>query len=68
MSKPQPEPKRVYVTIAFSFLWIIFIALWLIFFAASYSIIQNIGIIILSLAIVGIIMVILWVPWGLKNS
>ena len=68
MNKTQPEPIRIYATIAISFGWLLFLALWLFFYAASFSIIQNIGIFLASLAIVGIVIVVLWVPWGLKHS
>lgn len=68
MSKTQPEPARIYATIGISFAWLLFVALWLFFYAASFSIIQNIGIFLASVAIVGIVIVILWVPWGLKHS
>jgi hypothetical protein len=66
MSEPQPEARRVYITIFFSFLWLLFLALWLIFYAEAFSLIQNIGIFLLSLVIVGIIMVVLWVPWSYR--
>ncbi len=68
MSETQPEARRVYATIFFSFLWLLFLALWLIFYAETFSIIQNIGIFLLSLVMVGIIMVVLWVPWSYRLS
>ncbi|MDD1763511.1 MAG: hypothetical protein LUQ70_02220 [Methanobacteriaceae archaeon] len=68
MGEPQPEARRVYATIIFSFLWLLFLALWLIFYAETFSLIQNIGIFLLSLVIVGIIMVILWVPWSYRHA
>jgi hypothetical protein len=66
MGEPQPEARRVYATIFFSFLWLLFLALWLIFYAEAFSLIQNIGIFLLSLVVVGIIMVVLWVPWSYR--
>ena len=68
MGKPQPEPWRIYVTIFVGLGWLVAIALWLFYYAGSLSILQNIGVFILSLAVVGIIAVILWVPWAFKNS
>lgn len=66
MGEPQPGARRVYATIFFGFMWLLFLALWLIFYAEAFSIIQNIGIFLLSLVIVGIIMVVLWVPWSYR--
>jgi hypothetical protein len=66
MGAPQPESRRLYATIFFGFMWLLFLALWLIFYAEAFSIIQNIGIFLLSLVIVGIIMVVLWVPWSYR--
>lgn len=66
MGKPQPEARRVYFTIFFGFMWLLFLALWLILYAEAFSLIQNIGIFLLSLVIVGIIMVVLWVPWSYR--
>ncbi len=68
MNKPQPEPWRIYVTIFVSLGWLVALALWLIFYASTLGILENIGVFILSLAIVAIIVVLLWVPWGLRHS
>jgi len=68
MSKPQqPEPWRIYITIIVGLGWLVGLALWLFYYAASFGILQNIGIFLLSLAIVGIIIIPLWLPWSLKN-
>lgn len=66
MGEPQPDARRVYFTIFFGFMWLLFLALWLILYAEAFSLIQNIGIFLLSLVIVGIIMVVLWVPWSYR--
>lgn len=68
MSELGPEPWRIYLTIFVGLAWAVTIALWLIFLAGSLGILQNIGIFILSLAIVAIICVLLWVPWGLNQA
>jgi hypothetical protein len=69
MSKePQPEPWRIYITIIVGLGWLVALALWLFYYAASLSILQNIGVFILSLAVAGIIIVPIWVPWGLKHG
>jgi len=68
MSKPKPDPKRIYVSIAVAFLWFLFLALWLFYYATSYSILQNIAILLVSLVIAGVIMIMLWVPWAMKHA
>jgi membrane protein YdbS with pleckstrin-like domain len=69
MSKPpQPEPWRIYLTIIVGLGWLFALALWLFYYAASFSIIQNLGALILSLVVAGIIIIPLWVPWALKNA
>ncbi len=68
MSETKPEPWRIYVTIFVSLGWLVALALWLFYYAGSLSILQNIGIFILSLAVVTIIIVLLWVPWAFKHG
>lgn len=68
MSKPKPDVKRIYASIAIGFLWLIFLAMWLFYYATSFGIIQNIGVFIGSIAVVGIVMVLLWVPWAMKHA
>ena len=46
--------------------WLIFILLWFFFFASSYSIYQNIAIILLSLFIIGVVLGIPWAIYGLR--
>ncbi len=63
---PQPSRARVSVAIIIPFLWLMFLAVWLIVYAGGFSLLQNLGIFVLSIAIVGILEVLLWVPWGMK--
>jgi hypothetical protein len=67
MSNQQPEPRRIYESIAVPVVWLIFLALWLFYYASSFSILQNIGIFLLSFAVAGVIEVIVWVPWATKH-
>jgi hypothetical protein len=67
MSKPQPQPWRIYVTILAGLGWLVALALWLFFYAGNFSILQNIGIFILSVALIGIIVILLWLPWSFKH-
>lgn len=68
MTKTKPDVKRIYASIAVAFGWLLFLALWLIFYATSFGIIQNIGVLLASLVVAGIIIVILWVPWAMKQE
>ncbi len=63
---PQPSRARISVAIIIPFLWLIFLALWLIFYAGSFSILQNLGILVLSIAIAGVLEALLWVPGSMK--
>jgi hypothetical protein len=58
----------VYVTIAAGMGWLLFLALWLFFYAESYSLIQNFGIFLASLVLVGAVIILLWVPWSMKHE
>ncbi|MGZ4848274.1 MAG: hypothetical protein ACXV7G_10815 [Halobacteriota archaeon] len=66
-TNPQPSRLRLLAAIIVPFAWLVFLALWLIFYAGSFSILQNLGIFVLSVAIVAILEVLLWVPWGMKQ-
>ena len=68
MGKQQPDMIRVYVTIALGLGWLLFLGLWLFYYATSFSIIQNIAILIISLVVVAAISVALWVPWAMKHG
>ncbi|MGZ4864528.1 MAG: hypothetical protein ACXV5H_04805 [Halobacteriota archaeon] len=65
-TNPQPSRARVLVAIIVPLAWLVFLAFWLIFYAGSFSLVQNLGIFVLSIAIVAILEVLLWVPWGMK--
>ena len=68
MSEQQPDPKRVYASIAVVFGWLLFLALWLFFYAISFSVLQNIAIFLLSLIVAGILLIALWLPWSMKHT
>jgi hypothetical protein len=68
MTKQQPGLTMMYVGIAIAFGWLLFVALWLFYYAGSYSIVQNIGVFLLSLVVVGILETLLWVPWGMRHA
>jgi len=64
----KPDINRIYASIALAFGWLLFLALWLFFYATSFGIIQNIGVLLASLVVLGIIYVVIWVPWALKQD
>jgi len=68
MSNQQPEPRRIYESIAVPVVWLIFLALWLFYYASSFSILQNIGVFLLSFAVAGVTEVLVWVPWAIKHA
>ncbi|OPX59967.1 MAG: hypothetical protein A4E25_00766 [Methanobacterium sp. PtaB.Bin024] len=68
MSKPKPDVKRIYASIAVAFAWLLFLALWLFYYATNYNLIQNLGIGLASLVVAGIILVVMWVPWAMKQE
>ncbi len=68
MIETKPEIWRVYVTIGVAFGWLLFLSFWLFYYATNFGIIQNIGVLLASIVVVGIIEVILWVPWAMKQE
>lgn len=54
------------MSILVPFIWLVLLALWLFFYAGSYSLIQNLGIFVLSIAMVGLLEVLIWIPWSMK--
>jgi len=67
LTDPKPEPWRIYVTVIIGLLWMFYIGFWLFYYASSYGILQNIASIIISLAIVGAVILAIWLPWSMKN-
>ena len=67
MDTKQPGPLIMFAGIAIAFAWLIFVGLWLFFYASGFSIMQNIGIFFLSLAVVAILETVIWIPWAMKQ-
>ncbi len=61
-----PPGWRLPVTIASGLLWLAFLGIWLLFFASNYTIYQNFGVFLVSLAVIGAIMALVWVPFGMR--
>ena len=68
MNKNSTPINRVYASIAVAFGWLIFLSLWLFYYATSFGIIQNIGVLLASIVVVGMVEVVIWVPWAMKQS
>ncbi len=68
MNKNSTPINRVYASIAVAFGWLIFLSLWLFYYATSFGIIQNIGVLLASIVVVGMFEVVIWVPWAMKQS
>jgi len=65
--KPSPPSLMVFASIGIALIWLLFVGLWLIFYAGDFSIWQNIGVVIVSLAAVAILETAIWLPWGMKQ-
>ena len=46
--------------------WLLFLGAWLFLYAGGYSIVQNIGVLFLSIAVLAILETAIWVPWAMK--
>ena len=68
MSEQQPDPKRVYASIAVVFRQLLFLALWLFFYAISFGILQNMAVFLVSLVVALALLILLWVPWAMKHA
>ena len=62
-----PPSMLLFAGIAIAFAWLLAVGLWLFFYVTNFSILQNIGIFVISLAVVAILESAIWVPWGLKH-
>jgi len=63
----QPPSPLLFAGIGIAFARLLFMGLWLFFFASGLSIGENVGVFVISLAIVAILETAIWVPWGLKH-
>ena len=67
MDKKQPG-LGMFAGIAVAFGWLIFFALWLFCYSSSFSIVQNIAVFLLSLAVAAVLETVIWVPWVMKHA
>jgi hypothetical protein len=68
VTQQQPDPRRIYESIAVPFGWLVFLALWLFYYASSFNILQNLAVILLSFIVAGVIEILVWVPWAMKQA
>jgi hypothetical protein len=57
---------RVSLSIIVGVGWLVFLILWLTFYAAAFTLLENIVIVLVSLLIVGAILGASWASWGIK--
>jgi hypothetical protein len=57
---------RVSLSIIVGVGWLVFLILWLTFYAAAFTLLENIVIVLVSLLIVGAILGASWASWGIR--
>lgn len=63
----QPPPLLLFAGFAVAFTWLLFVGVWLFFYASDFGIGENVGIVIISLAVAMILETAIWLPWGMKQ-
>jgi len=63
LHKPQSDVKIMFVGLIIVLAWLLFWALWLFFYASGFSIMQNLGVFLLSLVVLLILEILLTVPF-----
>ena len=64
----KPPVKRIYLSIAVGFVWLLFLAFWLIFYASALGLLQNIGVFLASVVVAAILEVLIWVPFAMNQK
>ena len=67
MDTKQPGPLIMFAGIGIGFAWLLFLGVWLFLYAGGYSIVQNIGVFLLSIAVLAILETAIWVPLAMKK-
>jgi len=63
---PPGLASRVAVSIAVIFGWLIFLVVWLFFYAGSFTLLENLGIVIVAFLVGIAVLAMAWVSWGMK--
>lgn len=65
---PPGLASRVAVSIIVFFGWLVFLIIWLVFYAGSYSLLENIAVIVVAFLVGIAILAAMWASWGMKFS
>ena len=57
----------MFAGIGIGFAWLLFLGVWLFLYAGGDSIVQNIGVFFISIAVLAILETAIWVPWAMKK-
>jgi len=63
---PPGLSSRVAVSIAVIFGWLIFLVVWLFFYSSSFTLLENLGIVIVAFLVGIAVLAISWASWGIK--
>jgi hypothetical protein len=63
---PPGLGSRVAVSILVVFGWLIFLVIWLFFYAGRFTLLENLGIVIVAFLVGVAILAAAWASWGLK--
>jgi hypothetical protein len=59
---------RVALSILVSMGWVAFLIIWLFFYAGSFTIYQNVAVVLVSIVVGCAIMGAAWAPWGMRHG
>ena len=59
---------RVSISAALAIGWVIFALLFIAFYSENFSFIENIAILLISLLIVGVLFILMWVSYGMRQA
>ena len=63
-----PSGWRVSISAVLVFGWLIFALLFIAFYSENFSFIENIAILLISLIIVGVLFILMWVGYGMRQA
>ncbi|MDI6642885.1 MAG: hypothetical protein QMD95_02405 [Candidatus Hodarchaeaceae archaeon] len=65
---PPGSASRTAASIVVGIGWLIFLVLFLWFYAEGLGIYKSLAIFVLSILVVGVILALMWVSWGIKTA
>ena len=63
---PEGMILRVAMSIIVFFGWLIFLVVWLFFYAGRFSVLENIGIVVVAFLVGVAVLAVAWATWGMK--